>query len=97
MRYLLDHLDDRIDLRELADHVCMSRFHFHRGEYAVGTHVGPYDGLPNAWNELCGKWLPTSGRTFANAPSFEVYLNDCNTTPPADLRTELYVPLAPAS
>jgi hypothetical protein len=29
--------------------------------------------------------------------SFEVYLNDCNSAPPADLRTELRVPLAPVS
>jgi AraC family transcriptional regulator len=28
--YLVEHLDETIDLRDLADRVCLSRFHFHR-------------------------------------------------------------------
>jgi len=59
----------------------------------VGTYVGPYDGLANAWGEFVGKWLPTSGHTLRNAPSFEAYINDCMQTPPAELRTELHVPV----
>jgi AraC family transcriptional regulator len=63
------------------------------GAYAVATHIGPYDGLSNAWGELCGKWLPASGHTFGEGSCFEVYLDDCAKTPPAELRTELYVPI----
>lgn len=63
------------------------------GTYAVGTHVGPYDGLSNAWNELVGKWLPSSGYVFGDAPGFEVYLDDCSKTPPAEVRTEICVPV----
>jgi AraC family transcriptional regulator len=63
------------------------------GTYAVATHVGPYDGLPNAWCEMVGKWLPTSGYAFGDSPSFEVYLEDCSKVPASELHTELYVPV----
>ena len=63
------------------------------GVFAVGTHCGPYDGLPKAWGELAGTWLPQSGRTLRRAPSFEVYLNDCTKVSPEELRTELYAPI----
>jgi AraC family transcriptional regulator len=63
------------------------------GAYAVGTHIGPYDGLPNAWSEMVGKWLPTSGYAFGDAPGFELYLDDCSKVPPAEVRTEIWVPV----
>jgi AraC family transcriptional regulator len=63
------------------------------GMYAVGTHVGPYDGLPNAWGEMIGKWLPASGYAFGDAPGFEVYLDDCSKVPAAEVRTEICVPV----
>jgi AraC family transcriptional regulator len=63
------------------------------GTYAVGTHVGPYDGLPNAWSEMVGKWLPASGYAFGASPGFEVYLDDCSKVPAAELRTEICVPV----
>ncbi|HLJ53835.1 MAG TPA: AraC family transcriptional regulator [Chthonomonadaceae bacterium] len=62
------------------------------GAFAVGTHHGPYDGLPAAWDEM-RKWINASGRAYRDAPSFEVYLNNCMDTAPADLLTELYVPV----
>jgi DNA gyrase inhibitor GyrI len=64
------------------------------GEYACAVHKGPYDTLPEAWNELMEKWLPSSGRTAANAPSCEVYLNNPMQTASADLLTELRIPLS---
>jgi AraC family transcriptional regulator len=63
------------------------------GAYAVGTHVGPYDGLPNAWGEMVGKWLPASGYAFGDAPGLEVYLDDCAKVPPAEVRTEICIPV----
>lgn len=63
------------------------------GMYAVGTHVGPYDGLPNAWGEMIGKWLPSSGYAFGDSPGFEVYVDCCSTVPAAELRTEICVPV----
>jgi DNA gyrase inhibitor GyrI len=37
-----------------------------------------------------------SPRAIEKIPSFEVYINDCMQVPPAELRTELYVPITDA-
>lgn len=67
------------------------------GPYAVAVHVGPYDGLPAAWGEMIGKWLPSSGYAVGDAPGIEIYLDDCETVPPAEVRTEICTPVkAPA-
>jgi AraC family transcriptional regulator len=63
------------------------------GQYAVGTHIGPYDGLPNAWGEMIGKWLPSSGYAYGDAPGFEVYVDDCSKIPVEEVRTEICVPV----
>ena len=63
------------------------------GEYAVLLHTGPYADLKAAYQWLYGDWLRHSGREAANAPPFELYLNSPMDTAPADLRTELYLPL----
>lgn len=64
------------------------------GEYAALSHVGPYDGLGDSWNALMGQ-VVAEGRVPA-FPFFEAYVNDPRTTPPAELRTDLMVRLAPA-
>lgn len=39
--FLTEHLDECLDLREIADHVCLSRFHFHRMfQTLLGETVG---------------------------------------------------------
>jgi len=63
------------------------------GEYAVTTHKGPYTGLEQTYGKLMGQWLPGSGREFREEPSFEVYLNSPDHTPPEDLLTDIYLPL----
>jgi AraC family transcriptional regulator len=63
------------------------------GEYAVVTHRGSYAGLPDAYRWIFRDWLPTSGRAVRHVPLFEIYLNDPNSTPEADLVTEIHVPL----
>ncbi|MBL9075499.1 AraC family transcriptional regulator [Tabrizicola sp.] len=63
------------------------------GRQAVLTYKGPYAGLPAAYDELFGLWLPQSGEEPADAPSFEVYLNTPMDTAPEDLITELHLPL----
>src|SRR5579872_2798166 len=41
VRYIVDHLDETIDLRDLADRACLSRFHFHRVfQTLLGETVG---------------------------------------------------------
>lgn len=63
------------------------------GRYAVTTHRGPYEKLKETWGGLCGQWLPRSGHRLRSAPSFEIYRNDPNTTPPQDLVTDLFAPI----
>jgi AraC family transcriptional regulator len=65
-----------------------------RGErYATTLHVGPYTELPRAYQWLYGTWLAASGEEPADAPCVEEYLNSARTTPPAELRTEVWLPL----
>src|SRR6266705_541701 len=41
IRYIVEHLDEPVDLRDLAEHVCLSRFYFHRLFQAlIGETVG---------------------------------------------------------
>jgi AraC family transcriptional regulator len=42
---------------------------------------------------VCGEWLASSGRELRSAPPFEVYRNSPQTTAPADLLTDIYLPL----
>ncbi|RKG56473.1 AraC family transcriptional regulator [Corallococcus sp. AB011P] len=64
------------------------------GRYASTVHVGPYTELGDAWARLMGQWLPDSGHRVGEGVSFEIYRNNPMQVPPAELRTELYVPLA---
>lgn len=63
------------------------------GQYAVLVHRGPYENLGESYRWLYGVWLPQSGREPADSPPYERYLNDCNTVQPADLLTEICIPL----
>lgn len=64
-----------------------------RGEYAVATHVGPYETLGAAYGRLCGQWLPQSGRELRSAPPFEVYRNSPHDSRPEELLTDIHLPL----
>lgn len=63
------------------------------GQYAVLTHIGPYENLNQSYQQLFGQWLPTSQYDSADKPCFEVYLNDPESTEPEDLITDIYLPL----
>lgn len=63
------------------------------GKYAVLRFKGPYAELHRAWEWLYGQWLPQSGYEPANAPGFEEYVNSPSATPPADLLTDICLPL----
>lgn len=63
------------------------------GRLAVLTFTGPYAGLPAAYDQLLGVWLPPSGEVPADSPMFEVYLNSPMDTAPEDLVTEVCLPL----
>ncbi len=63
------------------------------GKYAVLEHQGPYQTLKAAYDWLYGHWLPKSGLEPRDAPPLEVYINDPRVTQPADLRTDIRLPL----
>jgi AraC family transcriptional regulator len=63
------------------------------GKYARATHVGPYDKLGDAWAELMGSWLPASGARVGDGIAYEAY-RKMDHARPAELETDLYVPLA---
>lgn len=64
------------------------------GRYAVFLHSGPFEKLNETYDAIFSDWLPGSGESLRDQPSFEVYLNSPDRTPAADLRTEIWVPLA---
>jgi AraC family transcriptional regulator len=64
------------------------------GRWAVFRHEGPYNTLWQTWNTVLRDWLPFSGEFPRDVPPVEVYLNNVHTTPPADLRTEILIPIA---
>jgi AraC family transcriptional regulator len=63
------------------------------GEYAVLRHKGPYADMKAAYDWLYGTWLPQSGRLPADAPCVEEYLNNPRDTAPAELLSDIYLPL----
>ena len=63
------------------------------GRYAVVTFKGAYAELPKAYDWLFTGWLPESGEEAGDSPVYEEYLNDPATTPPADLLTNICLPL----
>lgn len=62
------------------------------GRYARATHIGSYEGLPAAWEEFTSS-LGSSDLRPREGPGLEVYRNDMATTPPDQLRTDLYMPV----
>lgn len=63
------------------------------GKYAVLHYRGPYSDMQAVYQWLYGTWLPTSGEEAADAPAFEDYLNNPRDTAPAELLTDIYLPL----
>lgn len=63
------------------------------GPYCVLTFQGPYAELPRAYDWLYRDWLLESGETPADLACVEEYLNDPQSTPAADLVTEICLPL----
>lgn len=64
------------------------------GTFAVLTYRGPYSAMRPAYDWLFGTWLPSSGREARDAPVLEINLNTPLDTAPADLLTEICLPLA---
>lgn len=61
------------------------------GKVVTGTHVGPYDGLPDTYRRLA-EWARREGITLGPAV-WETYVTDPTTAPPAEWRTEIVWPV----
>lgn len=64
------------------------------GPCAVLRHRGPYATMRASYQWLYGHWLVQSGYEAADLPVFEEYLNNPRDTAPADLLTDIFLPLA---
>ncbi len=64
------------------------------GDYATTRYVGPYENLGPVWGELTSYVEQTLRRAISENPAFEVYVNDPSDTPPSQLITDLFMPLA---
>jgi len=71
----------------------LEEVHLIGGKYGVLRFKGAYQGIKICYDHLFGKWLPNSGEEPADAPSYEIYLNDPAETPVDELLTEIYLPL----
>ena len=56
-------------------------------------HKGPYAEMHKAYQWLYGQWLPKSGRQLRDAVMFEEYLNNPRDVAPAELLTDIHMPL----
>jgi AraC family transcriptional regulator len=63
------------------------------GRYAHTTHVGPYAGLGQVWNQLRTDWVPRNGETLGSGLSYEMYRNTPMNAKPEALVTDLYLSL----
>ena len=61
------------------------------GQAAECLHIGPYDQLGAAYEAL-QQWMATNGYTPSGV-AYEFYLNDPQSTPPAELQTQVVFPL----
>ncbi len=74
----------------------LQRFTLGGRRCAVLRHRGPYATMRAAYQWLYGHWLVAAGCEAADLPVFEEYLNHPRNTAPADLLTDIYLPLADA-
>lgn len=63
------------------------------GRHAVYRHVGPYTELHRAFSAIYGELMPAAGLVPADRPPFEVYRNNARSTVPADLVTDIHIPI----
>ncbi len=64
------------------------------GRWAEHRLLGPYSQMETTFRRLYCEWLPTSGHApDGGRPAMEIYRNSPMSTPPAELITDLLVPI----
>ena len=63
------------------------------GEYATSVHRGPFDRLGETYAWLALDFMPREKRSMRSAPCVEIYLTPPERTPPAEVITEVLVPV----
>jgi AraC family transcriptional regulator len=71
----------------------MQALHLPAMRCAVLRHRGPYADMRLAYMWLYGQWLPNAGVEPADAPVFEIYLNQPQDTAPTGLLVDIYLPV----
>ncbi len=74
----------------------LERMEMPAGRWAIFTHVGPYPQLMETWMKAFDE-LKAQGLATADAPDWEVYVDDCEVVPPDQLRTEIWISLSPTA
>ena len=67
------------------------------GTWALYELAGPYTRINTAFDAVYARWMPGSSYEPDQRLALERYLNSPRDTAPADLRTELLVPVRPAA
>jgi AraC family transcriptional regulator len=67
------------------------------GSWALYELAGPYTRISTAFDAVYSRWMPGSGYEPDQRLALERYLNSPRDTAPADLRTELLIPIRPSS
>ncbi len=65
------------------------------GLHAVKHFEGYVEGLPDAYRELYGEWLPGSGYQPANSPCYAVYSSTPDTHPEGKFVMDICLPIIP--
>lgn len=76
-----------------AMHPDIERIDIPAGLYACHRLAGPYTRINAAFDALYARWLPASGYEPDDRPALERYLNSPHNAAPAELRTDLLVPV----
>ena len=64
-----------------------------KGKWAIFLHKGPYNTLWQTWNRIYRYWLPIAGLELRDVSPFEIYHNSPLYTRPAELLTDIHIPI----
>jgi AraC family transcriptional regulator len=67
-----------------------------RGTFVHYRYVGPYDGMGEAFADAHKQLRALGGYRMRDGACIEIYRNDPAKTPPAELVTDIYLPVAKA-